>query len=559
MTDADGGSDDDNGQVTTPAENPDGGNGGGSNTNPSPSNPEVPKTTYTITFDANGGTGDMNPQTAESGTEITLPESTFTKEGYIFAGWNTKDDGTGTNCEDKSKITLTGNITLYAKWAVTAANVSEAIKNIPADGKVHTVALVGEISEDTITAIRSALYENSGARISLDMSGTTGLTKIPEDAFYDSDECVACEALAGIVLPEGIESINESAFYECTNLTDIVIPDSVKTIGNNAFQSSGLASIKFGSGLESIGLFAFQACNSLTKITVPGNVKTIDEMTFDSCSNLEEVVLEEGVQTIGMHAFSSCRKLASVTIPKSVTSIGGYAFDGCDALQSVNYGGTVAEWTALKNDGKIDTNGNNDLLNAAINCTDGIVTTADKAASAIATLEGGTFKNPNIYTVKIISKEESDKDFLKEIGEKMNSRWNEYVKVNLDLSASGIEEIPENAFKGASLLGITLPNSLESIKTKAFYSTLSLKKIVIPDKVRIIEAQAFYDCRYLEEITLPASLTNMGEYAFSGCDKLETVKYGGSQNDWSKIELGEGAFTSGTKITCSDDNVITIE
>lgn len=183
----------------------------------------------------------------------------------------------------------------------------------------------------------------------------------------------------------------------------------------------------------------------------------------------------------------------------------------------------------------------------------GKLVTADKAAAAIATLEGGTLKNPNICTVKIISKEESDKDFLKEINEKMCSRWNEYVKVNLDLSASGITEIPENSFTGASLLGITLPNSLESIKTKAFYSTFSLKKIVIPDNVRIIEAEVFYDCCYLVEITLPASLTNIGEYAFSGCDKLETVKYGGTQAQWAQIKIDDyNDKLTGAKIICSD-------
>lgn len=181
--------------------------------------------------------------------------------------------------------------------------------------------------------------------------------------------------------------------------------------------------------------------------------------------------------------------------------------------------------------------------------------TADNAATVIAGLEGGTRTNPNVCTVKIISKEESDKDFLKEINEKMCSRWNEYVKVNLDLSASGITEIPENSFTVARLLGITLPNSLESIKTKAFYSTFSLKKIVIPDNVRIIEAEVFYDCCYLVEITLPASLTNIGEYAFSGCDKLETVKYGGTQAQWEalKANISEGNDKlTGAKIICSD-------
>ena len=163
--------------------------------------------------------------------------------------------------------------------------------------------------------------------------------------------------------------------------------------------------------------------------------------------------------------------------------------------------------------------------------------TADNAATVIAGLESGTSENPNVYTVKIISKEESDKDFLREINDKIYSRWREYVKVNLDLSASGITEIPENAFDGANLLGITLPNSLESIKTKAFLETYTLEKIVIPDKVRIIEAEAFKGCHKLAEITLPASLTNIGEYAFSGCDRLETVNYKGTQAQWAQIKI----------------------
>lgn len=185
----------------------------------------------------------------------------------------------------------------------------------------------------------------------------------------------------------------------------------------------------------------------------------------------------------------------------------------------------------------------------------GKLVTADNAATVIAGLEGGTRENPNVCTVKIISKEESDKDFLKEINEKMYSRWNEYVKVNLDLSASGITEIPENSFTGASLLGITLPNSLESIKTKAFYSTFSLKEIVIPDNVKTIKDGGFMDCSNLKTITLPASLTNIGEYAFSGCDKLETVKYGGTKAQWEAIKAnisdGNDKLT-GANIICSD-------
>ena len=500
----------------------------------------------------------MNPQAAESGTEITLPESTFTKDGYIFAGWATSADGT-VSYSDKATIILTGNITLYAKWAVTAANTSEVIKNIPADGKVHIVVLVGEISEDTITAISSALYENSDAKINLDMSGTTGLTKIPDCAFFDEAEWTACEALAGIVLPQGIESINESAFYKCTNLTDIVIPDSVKIIGDYAFQCSGLAGIKFGSGLESIGMGAFNQCDLLTKITIPGNVKTIDEMTFDSCSNLEKVVLEEGVQTIGMHAFSYCGKLASVTIPKSVTSIGGYAFDGCDALQSVSYGGTVAEWNALKNDGKIDSNSNDDLLDAVIYCTDGIVTTAANATSVIKELTEGEY---NIVLDGTITSAE-----VSAIGVAIKA--NSGAKITLDLSnTTNLTEIPINAFfppDGSltgceNLVGIIMPDSITSIGDWAF-SQSGLKSIKIPDNVNTINNGTFDSCESLESIELPKSIDSIGWNAFFGCNSLADVYYGGTVAEWNALKDGGKINSNGNDalfnatIHCSDGDI----
>ena len=372
VTESDSGSDDDE-QETTPVENPSNpSNPDGGNTNPTP---ETPKSTYTVTFDANGGIGTIASISAEEGREIALPENTFTRTGHVFAGWNTKNDGTGTNHEDKSAIKLTGDITLYAKWTVTVDSVSEAITSIPADGNVHTVVFTGKISEDIITAIRSALYENSDARINLDISGTTGLAEIPEEAFYEwvPQDVNPCKALAGVVLPEGIESINQEAFETCSNLTDIVIPNSVKTIGALAFSNSGLASIKFGSGLESIGMRAFGDCNSLTKITVPGNVKTIEQLAFWNCKNLEEVVLEEGVQTIGEDAFCQCEKLTTVTIPKSVTSIEYRAFI-YTSLQTVNYGGTTDEWKAFVADTEKVGTSNGNLLNATIHCTDGDIT-----------------------------------------------------------------------------------------------------------------------------------------------------------------------------------------
>ena len=74
---------------------------------------------YTVTFSANGATGGTAPaaMTANAGSSITLPSgSGFTRSGYTFGGWSTNESGTGTNYDAGASYTVTGNITLYARW-----------------------------------------------------------------------------------------------------------------------------------------------------------------------------------------------------------------------------------------------------------------------------------------------------------------------------------------------------------------------------------------------------------------------------------------------------------
>lgn len=103
------------------------------------------KASYIIKFDANGGTGEMNEITVEAGSEVTISANTFFRDEWAFAGWNTKSDGTGTPHDDKAKITLNADITLFAQWAVTVENVVNAINSLK-EGS-HTVCVVGEIDE----------------------------------------------------------------------------------------------------------------------------------------------------------------------------------------------------------------------------------------------------------------------------------------------------------------------------------------------------------------------------------------------------------------------------
>lgn len=72
-------------------------------------------TTYTVTFDANGGEGEMAPQKMEKNVASAVRPNTFTRDGYIFAGWNTYVSNYA-SIADGGEITKSADTTLYAVW-----------------------------------------------------------------------------------------------------------------------------------------------------------------------------------------------------------------------------------------------------------------------------------------------------------------------------------------------------------------------------------------------------------------------------------------------------------
>ena len=574
MTEADSGSNGDNGQVTNPAENPsDSGNGGGANTNPTES-----KATYTITFDANGGSGEMKAQTAESGSEITLAANAFTRDGWTFSGWATSA-GVGVSYSDKAKITLTGDITLYATWGMTAASAVTAIADLTEEG-THTVTVAGEISSDDMTELANAisgLAEN--VKIILDLGDTTGLTDIPAE--FD------LENLAGIVIPASVTKLSclfwnnynlsvlkvaennpayksvgniiytkdgQTLVLAAKNLTEVTIPSGVKTIGSWAFrQNFNLKKVSFEEGivLETIEDNAFDSCGILTEITLPSTLRTLGEYVFICCFELKSITLPEGIKAIPTGAFTNCRSFTEISLPSTLESIGDFTF-GNTKLSVAKYNGTKSGWDNI-NKG----NNNNDLDNAAVICMGSdpkeVYAPADKAATVIAGLEGGTRENPNVYMIKITDKTLTAEQ-LKEIGttiETVANKSNYYAFFSLDLSsATEVTEIPEEAFSTCRLRGLILPDSLETIGTGAFGYN-KFEEIVIPDNVKTIEDGGFEYCSNLKTITLPASLVSIGASAFAGT-VLKTVNYKGTQAQWAQIKIDDyNDKLTGAKIICT--------
>ena len=114
----------------------------------------IPKT-YTVTFNANSGNGNMNPQNFTYGIEQKLLPNTFINPDFIFQNWNTQANGSGTSYANEESISLTANITLYAQWkssllveyTITATSTEGGV--ISPEGEI--TVLEGEAQLFTIT------------------------------------------------------------------------------------------------------------------------------------------------------------------------------------------------------------------------------------------------------------------------------------------------------------------------------------------------------------------------------------------------------------------------
>lgn len=74
------------------------------------------KTSYTVSYNANGGSGAPGSQTKYAGTDLTLSSTKPTRTGYAFSKWNTNSSGTGTNYDPGSPYKADAGATLYAQW-----------------------------------------------------------------------------------------------------------------------------------------------------------------------------------------------------------------------------------------------------------------------------------------------------------------------------------------------------------------------------------------------------------------------------------------------------------
>jgi hypothetical protein len=218
-----------------------------------------------------------------------------------------------------------------------------------------------------------------------------GVKSIGNWAFF------GCDSLVAVTIGNSVTSIEDIAFFDCRSLTAVTIGDSVQSIGNWPFSDCfGLTDIlvengnvsysaesgvlfnkdkttlvcypigKAGSSymipnsVTNIEMGAFYRCGNLIAVTIPNSVKSIGHGAFFGCYSLTAVTIPNSVKSIERGTFSNCTSLTTVTIGNSVKSIGYYAFRGCYSLT------TVTNWNPKPQDLEDDVFNGIDLSEATL-------------------------------------------------------------------------------------------------------------------------------------------------------------------------------------------------
>ena len=125
-----------------------------------------------------------------------------------------------------------------------------------------------------------------------------------------------------LVVNEGITSIGDWCFADCTDLEQLTLPSTLKSIGERAFYN----------------------CIELDEIIIPDNVSEIKSGAFNSCIQAKKVSLPDKLTYIGDSSFMNLPALSAVVIPENVNYIGSWAFFGNTSMTGLYFKGNVPEY-----------------------------------------------------------------------------------------------------------------------------------------------------------------------------------------------------------------------
>ena len=262
------------------------------------------------------------------------------------------------------------------------------------------------------------------------------------------------------------------------------------------------AQFTFTTNNGAITITGYTGTNSIVVIPSTTNglpVTGIGSQAFEGRGNLISVTIPDGVTNIGISAFEYCSKLTNVTIPARVISIAQFAFASCNSLTNV----------------MIPTSVTSIGIAAFASCSNLTAITADVSNAVYSSSVDGVLFNKS--QTKLI--------------EFPSGKAGNYTIPN------SVITIGSYAFYGsANLIGVIIPNTVTNILDETFESCASLVSVPIPDSVTGIGGYSFYSCTSLTNVTISKKVISIGTGAFAACTDLTAITSDASNAIYSSID-----------------------
>ena len=480
-------------------------------------------------------------------------------EGYAFS-----------NCANLTNIDLS-NCTFIGEWAFRGCPKLSNI-NLSKCKLLENYAFIEctELTEVDLSSCSSLAYGIFAYCSKLKtVKGIENITTIPANAFANT-------GIETLSLPL-CTTIQEGAFWGCTQLKSIDIP-VCQSIGMNAFAScSRLESVSIPNTIKSLGYKCFNGNTTLTLYAknvpaldrYPGNMAETDTLALGK--NVLIIVPEESLaayqaadvwNTMSERIFPMGTQFDYDVEATAQTSTSGLQKAiGEKNLRSVvtlKVKGSINSYDIMVMRNKMDNLHHLDLSNTDIKSNSydyytGFSTQDDiLGPHSFADLDKLlTVKLPK--SVKYINQAFNNCSQLRSVempenlicvGNTLDNEWSMGGEAfsnctNLEnIIFHNCERIGGSAFYQCySLQEITLPKNLKHVGSYAFYNCNQLKNIILPSEVETISYHAFEACYNLASIQFPPSLKRIESYAFSSCGKLSSINLPGltsiSENTFS--------------------------
>ena len=285
--------------------------------------------TYSISYNANGGTGAPSTQTKSHGSAINISSTVPTKAGTVFGWWY---DSSNTRYYPGDLYTKDQSLTLTAYWIGVGSFVDDGIYEywVREDGvKLYTVrsSATNIVLPETLGGRPVTILNDAALGSCVNARSVTipkGVTSI-QDLRRELHNIKAPE----LPLPIGAYPPSTWGMFTSNALLDNIYVDSQNaaftSIGGVLFSKDGTQLVRYPIG------------KTATAYSIPAGTNSINSMAFIHCKNLVSVTIPNGVTTIREYAFGGCTNLANISFPNSLLSVGSAAF----STYSDGYSGTL--------------------------------------------------------------------------------------------------------------------------------------------------------------------------------------------------------------------------